>query len=155
MRRRYSLTAEIFRANHLEVMRHLSDCNYIPKWKKARKTDKLRLRQCTHPDCEVTSLEKLIKPSFQSLHRLKAAIRIPQTCDQPFVACQRHYHQIYKILTAPTPCACCGAKPKFQLSITDTALMHTQFVNISMKQLGLGALYNQMITFVTPATNST
>ena len=58
------------------------------------------------------------------------------------------------ILTAPTPCTCCGAKPKFQLSITDIVLTHTQFVNISVRQLGLEALYNQMITFVTPATNS-
>ena len=87
----------ICRANHLEVMCHLSDCNYIPKWKKARQTDKLGVRQCggDRSWCSLphaTSLEeKLVKPSFQSLHRLKAAIRIPPTCDQPFVACKRHY----------------------------------------------------------------
>ena len=104
----------ICRADHLEVMRHLSDYNYIPKWKRARQTDILGVRQCIHPDCEVTSLEeKLIKPSFQPLHRLKAAIRIPPTCDQPFVVCQRHYNKIYKTFTAPTPCACCGARPKY------------------------------------------
>lgn len=45
-------------------------------------------------------------------------------------------------MTAPTPCAYCGAKPKFQLSITDIVLTHTQFVNISVRQLGLGALYS-------------
>ena len=84
----------ICRANHLDVMRHLSDCNYIPKWKKARPTDKLGVRQCggDRSWCSLphaTSLEeKLIKPSFQSLHRLKAAIRMPPTCDQLFVACK-------------------------------------------------------------------
>ena len=57
----------------------------------------------------------------------------------------QHQHHVHAV----------GLDLSIQLSITDTALTHTQFVNISVKQLGLGALYNQTITFVTPATNST
>ena len=90
----------ICRADQLEVKHHLSDYNYIPKWKKVRQTDKVEVRRCIHPDCAVTSLEeKLIKPSFEPPHRLKAAITIPPTCDQPFVVCQWHYQQIYRTNT--------------------------------------------------------
>ena len=100
----------ICRADQLEVKRHLSDYNYIPKWKKARQTDKVEVRQCIHPDCEVTSLEeKLIKPSFEPLYRLKAAIRIPPTCDQPFVVCQQHYQQyLQNIYSTNTMCMLWG-----------------------------------------------
>ena len=105
----------ICRADHLEVKRHLSDYNYIPKWQRMRATTKVGVRRCIHPDCQVTSLqEKRITPSFQPIYQLKAAIKVQSTSDQPFVVCQQHYQELYRTFTAPQPCACCGAKPKFR-----------------------------------------
>jgi len=67
----------ICRADHLEVKRHLSDYTYIPKWKRTKATDKIGVRHCIYPDCEVTSLQqKLITPSFQPTYQLKASLKV-------------------------------------------------------------------------------
>lgn len=101
----------ICQADYLEIKRHRSDPEYVPKWVKT--IQKLPVSsvesKCSYDGC--TASDKLIKPSFTSIENVQEMLHIPPEDTQTILLCPVHYHQLYKKVKL-VPCSNCGACPK-------------------------------------------
>ena len=72
----------ICKKHNLEAQRHHSTPNFIPKWKGQR--SQKPVTKCLNPKCQTSQFEKLIKPAFAPIDKLKSTIGISTT--DPFYA---------------------------------------------------------------------
>ena len=94
----------ICRKHLLEAKRHNDDSS-VPKWKGTG--------TCSNPSCTHQGQgDKMIKPSFVPVEKLKAALKISSTGEAPLVLCQHCYNELYAQFHPLKTCASCGAKPK-------------------------------------------
>ena len=98
----------ICKKHHLEAQRHHSTPNFIPKWKGQR--SQKPVTKCLNPKCQTSQYEKLIKPAFAPIDKLKLTIGISTT--DPLVLCQKCYNDLYQLFHPSTICHSCGATPK-------------------------------------------
>ena len=98
------------RSHQREAVRHGSDVEYIPVWKKdiEKPTDKSK---CVYPECEATS--KIITPSAEYQKSFCEAL---QSQDIVIILCNQHYQLLYQKVHSHEPCAGCGSKPKARQS---------------------------------------
>lgn len=99
----------ICHADHLEIKRHRSDPEYIPKWAKTTKSPESGTSKCSFNACTVS--EGLIKPSFISIENFKKVLNLPPEHTETILLCPVHYHQIYKKSKLANRSSC-GACPK-------------------------------------------
>lgn len=100
----------ICRADYMEVKRHRSDPEYVPKW--AQHHTPHSECTCSYKTCD-NKTDRLIKPSFTDEHQMRETIGLSPEYSDPIYLCPVHYTLLHKTLTMKlNPCKSCGTLPK-------------------------------------------
>lgn len=103
------------RSHQREEIRHRSDLDYVPLWKKhVEKTADACISKCVYPDCAATAENaKIIVPSteYQS-----SFAKVLNTSQGTVKLCNQHYQALYQREHSHDPCAGCGLIPKVRQS---------------------------------------
>ena len=104
----------------LEAQRHYGVPGFIPKWCNKLSPHQSSTEKCFNPSCTNTEYQKLIKPAFVSIDKIKSTWNLHAAAGKSnsFALCHTCYCQVYNMLHPKKICRSCGAIPKAGISFS-------------------------------------
>ena len=110
----------ICRKHVLEAQRHYSVPGFTPKWCNKLAQQRPSKKKFSNPSCTNTEYQKLIKPAFASIDKMKSTWNLQAAAGKssPFALCHTCYCQAYNMFHPKKICRSCGATPKAGISFS-------------------------------------